>query len=850
MITPLTLQPFRTALVLGCLALFAPEFRGQNSTDTLQIHDGWQMYRTGENLAMPARVPGYTHETLLDAGIITDLNDERINVYSQYSYTYSLDDFGLPAGWSSYPAIDLVFEGIDTFAEVYLNDSLILQTSNYFTPYRLEVSRLLNKTGNSLKVVIESPAVEGEKHSAALAHPLPGEPIRAVARKPQYHYGWDWAPTITPSGIHKPVYLVAHPGFQLDYSEIRTIFIEGGSAILEYNGSVKHTEGGVFDLEVTLSDGFADYSFGVPVTLTRPGDGQQQTTEINHRFELKNPKLWWTHELGNPFLYQSRARLSRRSDSQVAEEYFKTGIRTVQLITDEDSDGATFTFRINGVSTFMRGANYVPHGIFEATVKDAEIIKILKDARAVNMNMLRVWGGGVYEREAFYEWCNENGVVVWQDFMYACSMYPGDEAFLAQAAHEAKHQVLRLRRHPCMALWCGNNEVSEGWWRWGWQDGLTPEEKTQIWQAYTDLFIRLLPEVVGEHSNLPYWETSPMFGRGDVAHTAMGDAHYWGVWHDAEAFEAFDKRVPRFMSEFGMQSMPGAFTMKHQWGVAVPDTTDAAVQKFQKHPRGFALLDQYQKAYYPPARDAHDWAYLSQLVQRDGVLQGIRAHRRSRPYCMGSLYWQLNDCWPAISWSSIDYSGEWKALHYALLSAFAPFHMWLSIQNGKVVLLSANDTPVSIKARYRFSIVGTDGTAYGEEASDLWQTYQPAQAISLWLNERQGYAEFARGEAFVLLEYEYKGRVHTQALFAGPMRLIPLPEAAPKIIETRENDGVIEYLIATEVFASNVRLDARIPGHFSDNYFDLPAGWEKWVTFTPAVQAEVQTPQIHCLNCP
>ncbi len=849
MITLSNIQPLRIGVVLQLILMLTPNFSSANDADTLLLNQGWLMNRTGQSDAMPARVPGYTHETLLDAGVISDLNDERINVYSQYSYTYSLDGFGLPAGWETYPSIELVFEGIDTFADVYLNDTLIVTTANYFTPYRLEVKNLLKATENTLKVVIASPHTEGEKRAAELSHPLPSEPIRAVARKPQYHYGWDWAPSITPSGIHKPVYLVAHQGVRLAYSEVRTVYLEGGSAILEYNGSVEHSSGGVFDLEITLSDGFADYRFGVPVTLTSPGDGLSQTTEINHRFELKNPKLWWTHEMGNPFLYDSRASLKRRSDGLTVEEHFKTGVRTIQLITTEDKDGATFTFRINGVSTFMRGANYVPPSIFESSVNDAEVLKLLDDAKAVNMNMLRIWGGGVYEREKFYAWCNANGVVVWQDFMYACTMYPGEADFLEQAAAEAKHQVLRLRRHPCMALWCGNNEVSEGWWRWGWQDGLSQEEKKQVWTSYSDLFIKLLPEIVGEHSNLPYWETSPMFGRGDVAHTAMGDAHYWGVWHDAEAFEAFDKRIPRFMSEFGMQSMPSPQTMKHRWQVETPDTSAAEVRKFQKHPRGFTLLEQYQNAYYPPARDAHDWAYISQLVQRDGVLQGIYAHRRSRPYCMGSLYWQLNDCWPAISWSSIDHSGEWKALHYALRSAFSPFHMWLAIQNGKVVLLSANDTPVSIKARYRFSIVGTDGTLYGEEESAMWQTYQPAQAINLWLNERAGYAEFARGEAFVLLEYEYKGRVNTQALFAGPMRLISLPDAAPKIIETRENNGVIEYLITSEVFASNVRLDAGIPGHFSENYFDLPAGWEKWVSFTPAVQAESRAPKIHCLNC-
>ncbi len=818
------------------------------SSDTLMLHHGWVLTRAGDAEAFTAKVPGYTHETLLNAGVISDLHDERINVYGLYDYTYTLSDFGLPAGWESYPVIELVFEGIDTFARVYLNDSLIITADNYFKSHRLDVKPYLRTRNNALRVEIDSPIQRGEALVSELDHALPGEAIRAVARKPQYQYGWDWAPNITPSGIHRPVYLHAHHGVRLDYGEVRTLQLEGGSAILEYNATVYHYEGGVHELEITLSDGVGHYRYGMPVTLPAPQGGRERLTELNHRFELPNPKLWWTHELGTPFLYDVQVKLKRRSDGVAAYEDFKTGVRTIELLTSPDQAGARFAFVINGIVAFMRGANYVPPSVFEASVSDHEVLNLLAQTKNVHMNMLRIWGGGVYERDALYEWCSANGVLVWQDFMYACTMYPGSDAFIANAVEEAAQQVLRLRRHAALGLWCGNNEVSEGWWRWGWQDGLSEDEQSAIWQSYTELFKKKLPEVVSQHSNLPYWETSPMLGRGDDAHTTMGDAHYWGVWHDAEPFHVFEKRIPRFMSEFGMQSMPGEWLMQHHWEAA-PDTAASEIRRYQKHPRGFSLLDQYLSAYYPAARDERDWAYLSQLLQRDGIVQGIQAHRSSRPYCMGSLYWQLNDCWPGISWSSIDYSGEWKALHYQLQQAFSPFYLWLTLRGGKISLFSANDTPLSVRSRYTVKVVGFDGTVYGDEVQAEWVTSQPSQGQNLWFNEHAGYPVFARGEAYIWLAYEYRGTVFTQALFAGPMRFIPLPKAEVSIVETRPTEKGYEYLVTCDSFARDIRLSTSVQGHFSANYFDLPARSQKWVEFYPAGEAADAIPQIHCLNC-
>lgn len=303
----------------------------------------------------------------------------------------------------------------------------------------------------------------------------------------------------------------------------------------------------------------------------------------------------------------------------------------------------------------MKGANYIPQNSFQSEVTEQHYEQLLNDVVTANMNMLRVWGGGIYENDVFYEKCDEKGLLVWQDFMFACAMYPGDESFLKNVQQEAIDNVKRLRNFTSIALWCGNNEVSEGWHRWGWQEGRSEPEKEEIWNNYLKIFDTILPNTVNKLSEVPYWETSPKFGRGDIRYITEGNAHDWWVWHDGYPFESLEKNVPRFMSEFGFQAFPSYETIKFINDNDSIDINSPAIKTHQKHQIGFERIKEYMEHDFPVPDNDEDYVYISQLLQAYGIGKGIEAHRRSRPYNMGSLYWQLNDCWPAVSWSSIDF---------------------------------------------------------------------------------------------------------------------------------------------------------------------------------------------------
>ena len=320
----------------------------------------------------------------------------------------------------------------------------------------------------------------------------------------------------------------------------------------------------------------------------------------------------------------------------------------------------------------MKGANYIPQDNLQNRVSKEKYIDLLTQVTKANMNMIRVWGGGIYEEDIFYNTCDSLGILVWQDFMFACAMYPSDSLFLENIREEAIDNVKRLRNHSSIILWCGNNEIAEAWKNWGWQNSFNEYEITKIEQGYKDIFSNILPEVVNQYTDLPYWESSPKLGRGDNNHHLEGDVHYWGVWHDSQPFSTFEKNVPRFMSEFGFQSFPELSTIKKFSAKKDWKLNSDVMTSHQKHPRGNTLIQEYMNREYNQPLDFEKFIYASQILQGEGMRIGLEAHRRSQPYCMGTLYWQLNDCWPVASWSSIDYYGNWKALHYVAKDVFSP----------------------------------------------------------------------------------------------------------------------------------------------------------------------------------
>ncbi|MFT5214574.1 MAG: beta-mannosidase, partial [Patiriisocius sp.] len=519
----------------------------------IQLNSNWQFKGIDTLDWKSATVPGNIFTDLLSHKIIKDPfiknNEEKVqwvaNKSWKYKTTFSLSDAALKK-----ENISINFEGLDTYATIFLNDTLLTQTNNAFKLFHFDIKKLAKKE-NILEIIFKNTTDKEAIAKNKNSYKLP-EGTRIYTRKAQFQYGWDWAPKLNTSGIWKTVSINAWNALKFENIFIKQEEISKEKAKLSvvlvieslFNKNISlftKINGEVISSNIQLKKG--KHTYTVPVEIT-------------------NPKLWWTHNLGKPYLYTFNFQLI--SDGKIKDEKsIKKGIRTIKLITKKDSIGETFYFELNGKPVYMKGANYIPQNSFQNKITNTHYEKLLSDVVDSNMNMLRVWGGGIYESDVFYDLCDKKGILIWQDFMFACAMYPGDIEFLANIREEATQQVKRLRNHASIALWCGNNESSEGWKRWGWQNNRAEKEKNEIWNDYLNVFDTILPNVVAEFSETDYWETSPKYGRGNPKYKTEGDAHDWWVWHDGYPFEHFKNNVPRFMSEFGFQSFPSFETINY-----------------------------------------------------------------------------------------------------------------------------------------------------------------------------------------------------------------------------------------------------------------------------------------------
>jgi beta-mannosidase len=551
--------------------------------------------------------------------------------------------------------------------------------------------------------------------------------------------------------------------------------------------------------------------------------------------------MWWPAGLGEQTLRRFTAEVWL-DGTLVDSDELTLGLRALELVRDADESGESFYMKVNGVPVFMKGANWIPLDSFLPRPGPDDYRRLLAAAKDANMNMLRVWGGGIYENDIFYDLCDSLGIIVWQDFMYACAMYPGDPRFRGNFTSEAAQTIERLRNHACLALWCGNNENDEGWHNWGWQDGYSAAQQGAIWKAYLKLFYDLLPKRIGSYDNnvmeaiRPYVPSSPRYGRADPRSLTEGDAHYWGVWHDAEPFEILEEKIPRFMSEFGFQSLPSMETIEMFAGPGERRLGSDAILNHQKHPRGFELIREYMERWYRVPERFEDYVYVSQLLQAEGMRIGLEAQRRAMPYCMGSLYWQLGDCWPAISWSSIDYAGQWKALHYAAKKAFEPVLVSTAVRDGQLDIFIVSDRLEEVGGWMEMELRGFDG-------AELWErtiaVKAPAnssvKAFSIPLDEVLSGLD--RSEIVFSAEFTCPGEDPPAAIryFAHPkdMRL-PEPGVTFEIVPDASE---ITLELTSSVLAKNVFL--HLDGcHFSDNFFDMLPGETVNVTIDTDIPAD------------
>ncbi|MFH1569557.1 MAG: glycoside hydrolase family 2 protein, partial [Gemmatimonadota bacterium] len=624
----------------------------------------------GKGAAIPAQVPGCVHLDLLAAGRIEDPfyrdHEHRVQWVGERDWVYRRS-FTVPASLAACDPVRLRCEGLDTLAEIRLNGRLLARTDNMFRTWEIEVGDRLKRGRNTVEIRFAS-ALEYARHRdrerllpawGVGSHKLTGG---GWIRKEPCNFGWDWGPMLVTCGIWRRIELVGYRTARIADLAIRQDHGTRGQVGLDVDLEVEHlARGRGLRARVRVElDGREAAATEVPVRGRR----------ARARLTVRRPRLWWPLGLGDQPLYRVTAELVH-GDEAVDAAARRIGLRTLALEREDDRWGQSFRFACNGVAFFAKGANWIPADPFAARVTDGDYERLLGDAAAVHMNMLRVWGGGIYEQDAFYDRCDELGICVWQDFMFACATYPAfDAAFRASVRAEAEDNVRRLRHHPSIALWCGNNELEQGLVADRWTD------RAMSWSDYGKLFDRLLPEVVGRlDPDRPYWPCSPhspVGDRADFNNPACGDAHLWSVWHGRQPFEWYRTCQHRFNSEFGFQSFPEPRTVA---SYTVPEDRNITSYVMEHHQRsgiGNSTIVDYLLSWFrlPTAFDMTLW--LSQILQGMAIKYAVEHWRRAMPRGMGTLYWQINDCWPVASWSSIDSLGRWKALHYMARRFYAP----------------------------------------------------------------------------------------------------------------------------------------------------------------------------------
>lgn len=784
----------------------------QDVPETLLLHDHWEFKATDSSIWLPAQIPGDVYSDLLENAQIPNPfignNEQDVEWVSKTDWEYQTR-FHVSEKTLQKNNIELNFEGLDTYATVYLNDSLILKTTNAFREFSVDVKPFLKKE-NTLRVLLENTTKFEEENKRKLNYLLP-EGNRVFTRKAQFQYGWDWGPKLNTSGIWRPIKLVAWNILKIQDIYIKQEFLN--DSLAELNAS--------FNLQTAIAN--LDYDLYVNDSLVQSGYmSDKDKTQFN--FTIKNPKRWWPHNLGEPYLYDIKVVILK-DESVLDSISIKKGLRTIDLITEKDSLGESFYFEVNGKPVYAKGANYIPQNSLQNQVTDAHYNKLLDDVVAANMNMLRVWGGGIYENDIFYELCDEKGILIWQDFMFACAMYPGDLEFLENIQLEAVDNVKRLRNHASIALWCGNNENSEGWHRWGWQEGRSETEKTEIWDNYLKVFDSILPKTVAQLTDTDYWETSPKFGRGNPQFEFQGDAHDWWVWHDGYPFEHFEEQVPRFMSEFGFQSFPSyeVINFINQNNTDSLDITSEGFKNHQKHARGFELIDTYMARDFPVPNNPKDYVYMSQLLQAYGITKGIEAQRRAKPFNMGTLYWQLNDCWPAISWSSIDFFGHWKALHFKAKRSFENILISSEVEKDLLNIFLINDGFEYMSGALSTQVMDFSGDIIWEDSQEI-EVKPNSSALKQTIDLSK--LSFNKNKVVIVSEFQ-----ESRSLFylVKPKDLDLPPKAIQKTITKTEGGFTIS--LSSKTLQKDVFLFCKETGRFSDNYFDLLPNKTKFIVF-------------------
>ena len=816
-----------------------------NTNLCTELSSPWRFKEANGEVWSPASVPGCVHLDLLSNGIISDpffrANERELQWIEKGDWEYRAE-FEAPAEWLKFENLELEFAGLDTFAEVYLNGEVILRADNMFVGWRIAVGeRLRFGEANDLHIIFQSPVkramprYENSRFRYPAVNDQAEKQVSIYSRKAPYHYGWDWGPRLVTSGVWRPIRVHGWNQARICELQLQQQTLTADVAKLQAQITVDSDFTGPAELRLTLKDGVSSQVQNFSAKLH---EGIQTVTLP---VTIAHPKIWWPNGLGQQHLYLIEVELVTVKGGSSASR--RIGLRALEVINEQDAIGESFYLKVNGAPVFMKGANYVPPDSFPTRVTRERYDKMFQDMRAANYNMLRVWGGGYYEDDYFYDLADEYGILIWQDFMFACSLYPADETFLKSIELEAIYNIKRLRHHPSLALWCGNNEIAVAWKEWGWQDnyGYSEDDKKELDKGYEAIFNQALPNAVRRNdAGRFYFPSSPISGWGNPAEFNCGDNHFWGVWHAGWPFEDYQTYIPRFMSEYGFQSFPDIITTSK---FAEPQDFDPFSEVMLHHQRsgqGNALIKRYLEEWYHPPKNFPSFLYIGQLLQAEAIKIAIEAHRRAKPFCMGTLYWQFNDCWPGASWSGIDYFGRWKALHYTVEAAYKPIIAIPVLEGGRIGVYVVSDELSQRKVQLTLSLQKFTGETIWSGNTPLIIPANSSQLV--WDEMLAAFTGYSESDTLFHVELwaDAKLLFGNTLYFAKPLELeLPRPNLNWMI---KEELGHVAINLKTDVLAKNVHLvlTEDETAHFSRNYFDLLPGTEtKLIAYTKFTAEEI-----------
>ncbi len=773
----------------------------------------WQMREVNANEWLAARVPGGTFTDLMAANKIPDPfdreNEKQVQWVADRDWEYRRE-FEVGDDLLKEDRVELFCAGLDTLAEVTLNGQPVGKSDNMFRSYAWDVTAILKPGKNTLAIVFRSPVAYINKRQQERKLPTMMNGGMAHLRKVQSHFGWDWGPRLPISGIWREIALRGYSTARL--GDVRL--------------TQRHADGRVWMEVAAQAESWRGDELTLQLRLNGPDGSVQEaqapvvTGHAHLSLEVAAPQLWWPNGQGQQPLYRAEVSLEaggRRLD----ERSFQVGLRRLELRQEPDAWGKTFTFVVNGVPLFGKGADWIPSDSFPARLTPERYERWIRDCAAANMNMLRIWGGGYYEDETFYDLCDRYGILIWQDFMYACAAYPFDDpAFLENARLEAEENIRRLRHRACLALWCGNNEIEMMWGMFKRNAALTA--------ACDRFFYQLLPEwVAALDPDRPYWPSSPSSGKflHQTNSDAFGDTHLWQVWHGLKPFTFYRKRMTRFASEFGMEAFPSLETIA---GFCSPEDFRLESSVMAHHQRSWGGNDKmlyYLAERYRFPRDFSDLVYLTQVQQAEAIRIGVEHWRRNWPRCNGALYWQYNDCWPVTSWASVDYNGDWKALHYAAKRFYAPVALSLLDEGSRVGVYVSNDTPQAWTGSLRWTLETLGGEKIDAGSLAVNAGALAATCLKEFDFTAQLRAHGKQNVVFTAALFAGEERVAWQIATFAPEKRMSLPD--PKLTWDVEcAGGRMTVRLSSQGLARFVWL--RLEGAqsvFTDNFIDLPAGW-------------------------